>query len=136
MRMFLVYYLSLLGMMIGTHGYGEEYRVVGYEFLEGIRDIIGVDPNISPQEVEIKPFVGSFSNLNPTDDVSQVSYCLTDNACGHFEAYQRKDIPLSLLSCNHFCYIDKETHMYRTSEVYGIDDPPLFYLNCGWETCG
>lgn len=108
----------------------------GNDFLRGIKDIIGKDPNLPRNEIDIKPYGGSFSNLNPTDSLEDVQYCLTDNACGHFEAYSEKNVPLYLLSCNHFCYIEKTNRQFRQSEIYTIENPPLFYLNCGWETCG
>ena len=114
----------------------QENGLKGYEFLQGIKDIIGKDLNVRPEEVESKPFVGSFSNLNPTDNLDNVSYCLTDNACGHFEAYSQKDVPLYLLSCNHFCYIDPMSRTFQWSLIYTTEQPPHYYLNCGWETCG
>jgi hypothetical protein len=32
-----------------------------------------------------------------------------DNACGHWDAYSTTNVPLSDLSCNKFCYIDKDS---------------------------
>lgn len=113
-----------------------ENGLKGYAFLEGIKRIIGADPNLPPGEVEYKPFVGSFTNLSPADDLSNVSYCLTDQACGQPDAYSRNDVPLDLLGCNHFCYIDATTGKYVQSAEYSTDAPPTQYLNCGWETCG
>lgn len=108
----------------------------GEDLLHGIQAIIGQDPNLPRQELDFKPYVGSFSTYNPGDDLSQVSYCLTDNACGHFEAYSQKGVPLSLLNCNHFCFIDAETHRFVQSQHFTPDNPPDTFLNCGWETCG
>jgi hypothetical protein len=112
-----------------------ENGLTGNDFLQGIKNIIGSDPNLPRNEIDYKPYVGSFTNLNPGDDLDNVSYCLTDGACGHFEAYSQKDVPLSLLNCNHFCYIDKNLRKYVTSQLFSIENPPDKYLNCGWETC-
>jgi len=108
----------------------------GNDFLNGIKNIIGNDQNLPKDEIDYKPFVGSFTNLNPNNNLKNVSYCLTDNACGHFEAYNEKDIPLYLLNCNHFCFINQESKKFVESKIYSIDNPPKIYLNCGWETCG
>lgn len=110
----------------------------GHSFLEGIRSIIGVDPNVPPQEVQWKPFTGSFSTIKSEDDpaLSTTTYCLTDNACGHWEAYSTNDVPLSDLACNSFCYISKNTGKFIKSNLYSPSNPPRSYLNCGWETCG
>lgn len=118
--------------------YEDDYKLTGNDFLQGIQDIIGADPNLPRNEISSKPFVGSFSTFSSKDDKHflSVSYCMTDNACGHFEAYSRKDVPLSLLYCNKFCYIDKDSKKYVESQQYTIDHPPALYLNCGWETCG
>jgi hypothetical protein len=109
----------------------------GYEFLEGIRTIIGRDPSLPPDQVQTKPLSGSFANVHSAEDVEmlKVSYCLTDNACNHFEAYSNMDVPLSELGCNTFCYIDTITRLYSPSKIYTVKSPPAFYLNCGWETC-
>lgn len=113
-------------------------RLYGQAFLDGIRTIIGADPNVPPQEVQVKPFVGSFSTIKSEDDPSlpTTMYCMTDNACGHWEAYSRPDISLQDLSCNSFCYISKSTGKFVKSEKYTTENPPPSYLNCGWETCG
>jgi hypothetical protein len=111
--------------------------LVGKDFLKGIRDIIGNDPSVSEGDVYFKPFTGSFTNIQGEDDqkIQQVSYCLTDSACGHWEAYSRTDIPLSELSCNQFCFIDSATKKYVPSSIYSPHNPPEAYLSCGWETC-
>ena len=109
----------------------------GHDFLRGIKSIIGADPNVPLNEVNYKPFVGSFSTIkNENDITANVSYCLTDNACGRLDAYSRSDVPLTDLYCNSFCYIPRRTRRYTKSTRYTIDDPPSVYLNCGWETCG
>lgn len=110
----------------------------GHVFLDGIRSIIGVDPNVPPQEVQWKPFTGSFSTIKSEDDpgLSATTYCLTDNACGHWEAYSQNDVPLTDLSCNSFCYISSATKKFVRSTQYTTSHPPPSYLNCGWETCG
>lgn len=109
----------------------------GHDFLEGIKTIIGADPNVPYDEVQYKPFVGSFSTIKNVYEMnSNVSYCLTDNACGHWDAYSRPDIPLTDLDCNSFCYIPTRTERYTKSQRHTIDNPPKMYLNCGWETCG
>jgi hypothetical protein len=111
--------------------------LMGHDFLEGIRGIIGVDPNVPPNEVQYKPFVGSFSTIANEEGLPEnVSYCMTDNACGHWDAYSRSDVPLTDLSCNSFCYIPASTRRYTKSNRYSTDNPPPAYLNCGWETCG
>jgi len=109
----------------------------GQLFLDGIRSIIGADPNVPHQEVQYKPFTGSFSTIKNENDPSlqTTSYCITDNACGHWEAYSRPDVPLSELNCNSFCYISKTTGKYVKSNIYSIQNPPDSYLSCGWETC-
>lgn len=116
--------------------YCQENGLMGNDFLQGIKDIIGSDPNVPKDQIDYKPFGGSFTNLDPQDDISYVSYCMTDKACGHFEAYSQKDVPLYLLDCNQFCYIDKISKKYESSKIYYPENPPEFYLNCGWETCG
>lgn len=121
---------TVSGLPIGENG------LRGYEFLQGIKDIIGADPNLPQNELDYKPFVGSFTNLRPTDDLRNVSYCLTDGACGHYEAYAQHDVPLDVLGCNHFCFIDKNTRRFVNSRLYSTTNPPHQYLNCGWETCG
>lgn len=109
----------------------------GGAFLQQIRTIIGADPNVPAQERQGKPFTGSFSTVKSDDDPSlaSTSYCMTDNACGHWDAYSRPDVPLSDLSCNSFCYIPVSTGRYAMSEVHTVDNPPSSYLSCGWETC-
>lgn len=116
----------------------QEECLQGVEFLNGIRSIIGVDPNVSPQEVQYKPFVGSFSTIHSEEDtlLTSTTYCMTDNACGHWNAYSQPDVPLSDLSCNSFCYIPKSTRLFTKSAIYSPENPPSSYLNCGWETCG
>ena len=118
--------------------YEDDHRLYGYDLLNGIKEIIGSDPNLPRNEIDYKPFVGSFSTIKTVDDpkLLTTSYCLTDNACGHFEAYSRDDVPLYLLECDKFCYIDKNTKKYEYSEIYTVDNPPPSHLNCGWETCG
>jgi hypothetical protein len=61
--------------------------------------------------VDYKPFMGSFANVHNRDDPAfqGTGYCLTDNACGHNEAYSGPGVPLSDLQCNKFCYIDRES---------------------------
>ena len=110
----------------------------GRGLLEGIRSIIGTDPNVPPQEVQWKPFTGSFSTIRNEEDpaLQTTQYCMTDNACGHWEAYSRPDVPLSDLSCNSFCYVSSSTRKFQKSQTYTPDHPPPSYLNCGWETCG
>lgn len=107
----------------------------GTQLLEGIRSIISRDPSVPPQEVIYKPFTGSFSTIKSDDDpaLSTTKYCMTDDACGHFEAYSRPDVPLQDLSCNIFCYISKSSGNYVQSTIYSINNPPTSYLNCGWE---
>ena len=109
----------------------------GREFLEGIRAIIGSDPSLPRDQVETKPLSGSFATVHSAEEAEalEVSYCLTDNACGHSEAYSGTDVPLSELGCNTFCYIDTATRRYSPSKIYTVDNPPASYLNCGWETC-
>lgn len=113
-------------------------RLEGNEFLEGIRSIIGADPNMPQDQVFYKPLSGSFSTIHDDNDplLHETSYCLTDNHCGHWEAYGSNNVPLSDLSCNKFCYIDRNTWKYRESVVHNVNNPPSSYLNCGWETCG
>jgi len=116
---------------------GEDGRLFGFDLLNGIREIIGSDPNLPRNEVDYKPFVGSFSTIKSVQDreLNDTSYCMTDNHCGHFEAYSDPHVPLYLLNCNKFCYIDGDTRKYKPSDVYTVDNPPESYLNCGWETC-
>lgn len=123
---------------IHASSYETDHRLHGSSLLEGIKEIIGADPRVPRNELEYKPFVGSFSTIHSAEDpnLSTTSYCLTDNACGHFEAYSRFDVPLFLLDCNHFCFIDDQTRRYHYSDLYTTDNPPDSYLNCGWETCG
>ena len=111
--------------------------LVGKEFIDGIREIIGMDPNVPKDELPYKPFTGSFSTMKSEDDpmLAQTSYCMTDNACGHWDAYSRPDVPLEDLSCNIFCFIDAESRRYVKSDLYTIQNPPQSYLSCGWETC-
>lgn len=109
----------------------------GDGFLEGIRAIIGQDPNLPHDELVYKPFVGSFSTFKPGDDLSGIRYCLTDNACGHYEAYSQDDVPLEELACDRFCFIDPRSRYFVASSVYTpANPPPEGHLNCGWETCG
>ena len=117
---------------------GEEECLHGTEFLNGIRTIIGADPNLPRSELQYKPFVGSFSTIKSEDDKSLATtkYCMTDNACGHWDAYSRPDVPLSDLGCNSFCYISRVTGRFAKSSRYSPSNPPSSYLNCGWETCG
>ena len=114
-----------------------ESCLVGMEFLDGIRDIISVDPNVPKDQVIYKPFTGSFSTIKRNDDpsLSTTSYCMTDNACGHWNAYSEDNVPLTDLSCNSFCYIDKNTLKYVKSNLFSTGNPPPSYLSCGWETC-
>jgi hypothetical protein len=115
-----------------------EECVEGQSFLEGIRSIIGMDPNVPREEVQTKPFTGSFSIIKNENDpaLATTKYCLTDNACGHWEAYSKDDVPLTDLSCNSFCYISKSSGKYLLSKDYTTDNPPNSYFSCGWETCG
>lgn len=109
----------------------------GIELLNGIRNIIGADNKLAPNEAEIKPFIGSFSTIKDKNDpnLSVTGYCMTDNACGRSDAYSRSDVPLSQLQCNKFCYIDLVTRKYQESKIFSIQNPPQHYLNCGWSTC-
>lgn len=121
--------------------YGQEECLKGIDFLNGIKTIIGADPNVPSHEVELKPFVGSFSTIKTQEDklFSNTTYCMTDNACGHWDAYSRQDVPLSDLNCNSFCFIPISTTTglrFMTSTTYSPENPPSSYLNCGWETCG
>ena len=115
-----------------------ESALSGSDFLEGIREIIGRDGLLSSNDLQYKPFMGSFANIKSDTDpmLKETAYCMTDNHCGHFEAYSESGVPLSDLACNKFCYIDSNTKYYATSQVYTIDNPPETYLCCGWETCG
>ncbi|MBF0443236.1 MAG: hypothetical protein HQK54_15110 [Oligoflexales bacterium] len=110
--------------------------VTGLALYEAIRDIIARDPN-TRKEAETKPFMGSFSTIKKKDDaaLAETGYCMTDNHCGHFEAYSQSGVPLSSLSCNKFCYFDPNEKKYKTSKKYSINNPPKNYLCCGWETC-
>lgn len=116
---------------------GEEC-LEGVALLDGIRTIIGADGLVPPDELHVKPFVGSFSTIKTEDDTALASttYCMTDNACGHWDAYSSSDVSLTDLSCNVFCYIPKSTGHYTKSNEYTTSHPPPSYLNCGWETCG
>lgn len=111
--------------------------LVGIELLNGIKAIISSDPAIPRTEIEVKPFVGSFSTIKSKEDpnLGNAAYCMTDNACGRNDAYSRSDIPLSELSCNKFCYIDTASKKYRESKMHSIQNPPRQYLSCGWSTC-
>lgn len=111
--------------------------IIGENFLHGIQAIIGADPNVPADQVKYKPFMGSFANVKSEDDpaLASTSYCLTDNACGHFEAYSQTGVSLSDLGCNKFCFIDKNSKRYVPSAKYTIQNPPKNYLCCGWETC-
>lgn len=111
--------------------------LVGKELLDGIRNIISADPNVPKEEIKYKPFTGSFSTIKSENDplLESTSYCMTDNACGHWEAYSRPDVPLSELNCNNFCYISKSTRKYTKSQMFSMENPPESFLNCGWETC-
>ena len=114
----------------------QENGLTGIDLLNGIRNIIAADPNVPRQEIPYKPFVGSFSTIKDENDPSlaTTSYCMTDNACGHMEAYSQQ-VPLTELSCNMFCYISKEGK-YVKSNIYSVEtNPPKSYLNCGWEQC-
>jgi len=115
-----------------------ESALSGNEFLAGIREIIGRDGLLSENDLQYKPFMGSFANIKSDSDpmLQATAYCMTDNHCGHFEAYSESNVALSDLACNKFCYIDSNTKYYATSQVYTIDNPPETYLCCGWETCG
>jgi len=103
--------LIFVSLLVSTQS---EECVEGQLFLEGIRSIIGMDPNVPHDEVQWKPFTGSFSTIKSEDDptLATIQYCLTDNACGHWEAYSQPDVPLSDLSCNSFCYISKSSRTY------------------------
>ena len=111
--------------------------LVGRSFLQGIRTIIGADPNVPSQEVYWKPFTGSFSTIKSEQDkaLQTTKYCLTDNACGHWDAYSKDNVPLTDLSCNSFCYISSQTGKYVWSKEFTVEHPPASYLSCGWETC-
>lgn len=138
------YVLKMVYVCVSLYSFNTKTMVVaedglkGLELLEGIRNIIGVDPNVSPEESHHKPFVGSFSTIHTENDPSleNTTYCMTDNACGRWDAYSRPDVPLDDLYCNSFCFIDITTKKYTKSKIYDIQNPPLNYLNCGWETCG
>ena len=115
-----------------------ESALSGSDFLNGIREIIGRDGLLSENDLQYKPFMGSFANIKSDNDPNfkGTAYCMTDNHCGHFEAYSESTVPLADLACNKFCYIDSNTNYYATSQVYTIQNPPETYLCCGWETCG
>lgn len=125
-------FLQLFAMVTAS-----EDCLEGHLFLQGIRSIIGADPSVSSQEVFYKPLSGSFTTIHTEDDPMLLTtrYCMTDNACGHFEAYSSPDVPLSELNCNLFCYIAASTGKYVQSQIYTTNVPPESYLNCGWETC-
>lgn len=129
------YWQMIMMMLVIVRG---DECLRGIEFLNGIRTIIGADPNVPPQEVQYKPFVGSFSTIKTEQDeqLSNTSYCMTDNACGHWDAYSRTDVSLSDLNCNSFCFIPTTETRFVESNLYTVDNPPPSYLNCGWETCG
>ena len=127
----------LIGLIMATTTCALENGLKGSAFLQGIKDIISRDNNVPREQIEYKPFVGSFTNLEPSDNLENVSYCMTDDACGQSDAYSKRDVPLDLLGCNDFCYIeDEEPRSYSRSQIYTTDYPPEIYLNCGWETCG
>lgn len=132
------YWIRMVLMVSSVFAQEETACLQGLDFLYGIRSIIGVDPNVPPHEVEYKPFVGSFSTIRSADDcvLTNTSYCMTDNACGHWEAYSKYDVPLSSLSCNSFCFIPTTEQRFVKSAIYTTENPPHSYLNCGWETCG
>jgi hypothetical protein len=111
--------------------------LVGRDLLEGIRSIIARDPSVPRDQIAAKPFVGSFSTIKYEDDpnLTTTAYCLTDNACGRWEAYSTPDVPLEELACNVFCFIDAHTGNYVQSSAHNIINPPPNYLSCGWETC-
>ena len=111
--------------------------LMGNEFIDGIRTIIGLDPSVPKDQIHYKPFTGSFSTIKSDDDpkLSYTSYCMTDNACGHWEAYSDSNVPLEKLACNKFCFIDKQSRKYVESKTFTVQNPPNHYLSCGWETC-
>jgi hypothetical protein len=133
--------LSFLWVMLLRQIYALESteHIMGLDFYNGIQRIIGKDPNVPVVEIPVKPFVGSFANVHSIDDndIETVMYCFTDKPCNnHFDAYSRTDIPLAELDCNEFCYIDSaDSDTFSPSKIYTAHNPPLFYLNCGWETC-
>ena len=129
---------TMLSISVNSEWYEDNHKLIGHDFLQGIQDIIGSDPNVPKDQIPTKPFGGSFSTIQSPDDpnLNTTSYCLTDDACGHYDAYSSRDVPLSLLGCNIFCYIDKDTREYQPSQEFDIEHPPASYLNCGWETCG
>lgn len=135
-------YSTVVMMLMAVLTKGQEDTTVaclrGTEFLHGIQTIIGADPHVSSEEVRYKPFVGSFSTIQTEQDETlfNTSYCMTDNACGHWDAYSRPDVALSDLSCNSFCYIPTTEIRFVKSSLYSPSNPPPSYLNCGWETCG
>lgn len=132
------YWIRMILIVSSVFAQEETSCLQGLDFLHGIQAIIGVDPNVPPHEVEYKPFVGSFSTIRSADDcvLTNTSYCMTDNACGHWEAYSQYDVPLSSLSCNSFCFIPTTEQRFVKSAIYTTENPPHSYLNCGWETCG
>jgi len=117
---------------------GGEKTLFGGDLLAGIREIIGRDGLLSEGDLQYKPFMGSFANVKSDSDplLASTAYCMTDNHCGHMEAYSESTVPLGELQCNKFCYIDEDTHYYKTSSLYTLQNPPDTYLCCGWETCG
>jgi hypothetical protein len=130
-------FLSMIGTIYSFTYHEDNNRLIGQDFFQGIKDIIGSDPLLPREQIDTKPLSGSFSNIHSVDNIhiKNVSYCLTDNACGHWEAYSQENISLNLLNCNKFCFIDKNNFVYQESLKYSIDNPPKYYLNCGWETC-
>lgn len=116
---------------------GDSEGLVGQELLESIKSIIGSDASLPRDQIESKPFMGSFANIKSKDDpnFAKTGYCMTDNHCGHMDAYSRSDVPLSDLQCNKFCYVDRQTRKYKPSTKYTAQNPPSHYLCCGWETC-
>lgn len=121
-----------------TNKDGGEKTLLGGDLLAGIREIIGRDGLLSEGDLQYKPFMGSFANVKSDSDplLASTAYCMTDNHCGHMEAYSESTVPLGELQCNKFCYIDEDTHYYKTSSLYTLQNPPDTYLCCGWETCG
>lgn len=105
---------------------------------EGVKNIIGADWAIPRDQVNAKPFMGSFSTIKSADDplLANTGYCMTDNACGRFDAYANAGVPLSDLQCNKFCYVDANTKKFQQSQIYNMQNPPATFICCGWETCG
>lgn len=129
--------VGILSLLLLPHLAISKECLVGNEFIDGIRAIIGLDPSVPKDQIHYKPFTGSFSTIKSDDDpnLSDTSYCMTDNACGHWEAYSESNVALEKLACNKFCFIDKQSRKYVQSELFTIQHPPTHYLSCGWETC-